>query len=132
MAPVRLPRVLVTNDDGIQAPGIRALISALMKEGLFDVGLFYAKANTCVCIACTPNDYQSTLAPAHHRLLFAPPMANVAHSRMQSRWGSTSLACLGRLWNFIYALGLAHRSPSYVASCLVARFRLTGQQLILA
>jgi 5'-nucleotidase len=66
MAPVRLPRVLVTNDDGIQAPGIRALISALMKEGLFDVGLFYAKANTCVCIACTPNDYQSQTQACKH------------------------------------------------------------------
>lgn len=32
-----LPNVLITNDDGINAPGLRALVAALIEDGSFNV-----------------------------------------------------------------------------------------------
>lgn len=37
MAPARRPRVLVSNDDGIDAPGLRSLVAALAATGEADI-----------------------------------------------------------------------------------------------
>ena len=37
MPPARRPRVLVSNDDGIHAPGLRSLVAALAATGEADI-----------------------------------------------------------------------------------------------
>ena len=37
MPPARRPRVLVSNDDGIDAPGLRSLVAALAATGEADI-----------------------------------------------------------------------------------------------